>query len=110
MTILATRTGTHTDQYVRNAAFAAFLNWLGSRYLKGSPERGKVLLRGQQALFEQVRKAGKYVIFNGLRPTQDYVALDTLLPHADSGYFEPWLGGSFRNSAGKLNASKVQLE
>ena len=76
-------------------------------YLKDSPERGQALLQGQQALFEQVRKAGKYVIFNGLRPTQDYVALDTLLPHADSGYFEPWLGGSFRNAAGKLNASKA---
>ena len=34
-------------------------------------------------------------------------ALDTLLPHADSGYFEPWLGGSFRDAAGKLNASKA---
>ena len=76
-------------------------------YLKDSPERGKALLEGQQALFEQARKAGKYLIFNGLRPVQDYAALDTLLPHADSGYFEPWLGGAFRSAAGKLNASKA---
>ena len=76
-------------------------------YLKDDPARGKALVLGQQSLFEQARKAGKYVIFNRVRPAQDYVALDTLLPHADSGYFEPWLGGSFRDAAGKLNASKA---
>lgn len=75
-------------------------------YLKDDLARARPLLRGQQLLLDQVRRAGKYVIYNGQRPTQDYVALDTLLPHADAAYFEPWLSGSFRDkNTGKLNVS-----
>ena len=82
-----------------------------------SPSRGQALLTGQQALLDEVRAAGKYVIFNGIRYAtragkfngivrDDFTALDTLLPHASSGYFEPWLGPMFRNVVtGQLNAT-----
>ena len=71
------------------------------------PERGAALLRGQQALLEEVRAAGKYVIFNGVRYAgvqqdghvrDDFAALDVLLPHASSGYCEPWLASPYRNA------------
>ena len=75
-------------------------------YLDGDLERAKPLLRGQQLMLDQARAAGKYVVFNGERPVQDYAGLETLLPHADATYFEPWLGGPYRDpTTGKLNAS-----
>ena len=72
-------------------------------------------------LLDEVRAAGKYVIFNGIRyatsratPTRpaivrdDYDALHTLLPHASAGYHEPWLSGTYRNATtGKLDAARV---
>jgi hypothetical protein len=82
-----------------------------------SPARGEALFRGQQALMDDVRAAGKYIIFNGIRYAgvhpdgsvrDDFTALDTLLPHASSGYFEPWLGSMFRNATtGVLDAAKT---
>ena len=72
-------------------------------------------------LLDEIRAAGKYVIFNGIRyatskptPTRptivrdDYNALQTLLPHASAGYHEPWLSGEYRNATtGHLDASRV---
>ena len=78
-----------------------------------SPARAAALLRGQQQLLDEVRAAGKYVIFNGIRyalnhngkARNDFDALDTLLPHASSGYCEPWLSAAYRNTTtGTLNA------
>lgn len=38
----------------------------------------------------------------------DFAALDTLLPHADAGYFEPWLGAMFRDpDTGRLNGARA---
>jgi hypothetical protein len=71
-------------------------------------------LRGQQALLNEIQKRGKFAIFNGIRyalttkgaSRDDLLALDTLLPHADVGYYEGWMSGKFRNSTtSKLNAS-----
>jgi hypothetical protein len=87
--------------------------------IKGiSAARSTALLKGQQDLLSEVVAAGKYVIFNGLRynverktgvPTDDLDAVENLLPHASSGYFEPWLSGShYRNlTTGKLNVAAV---
>ena len=77
-----------------------------------SPERGAAMLRGQQLLLDEVRQAGKYVIYNGIRYAvasngvvrNDYDSLSVDLPHASAGYFEPWLNGAYRNATtGKLN-------
>jgi len=89
----------------------------GRTYKGVSTARGAALLRGQQALLEEVRASGTYVIFNGIRcvpsggaagcgERDDFDALDSLLPHASAGYFEPWLGSMFRNATtGVLNAA-----
>ena len=78
-----------------------------------SAERAAGLLRGQQQLLDEVRAAGKYVIFNGIRVARttsgtyrdDFAALDTLLPHASAGYCEPWLSAPYRNTTtGALDA------
>jgi hypothetical protein len=69
------------------------------------PGRAEALVAGQQALYDEVRARGKYIIFNGVRPREDYHSLDNLLPHASSGYCEPWLSGLFRDPVtGKLDA------
>jgi hypothetical protein len=79
-----------------------------------SPDRGAAEMRGQQSLLDEVRKSGKYVIFNGIRyaltvrgiPRDDLKALDSLLPHADAGYYEGWMSGGFRDPiTGVLNTS-----
>jgi hypothetical protein len=78
-----------------------------------SPARARQLLAGQQALLDEVRAAGKYAIFNGVRyaltskgvPRDDFAALDTLLPHASAGYVEPWLSAPYRDATtGALDA------
>jgi hypothetical protein len=78
--------------------------------------RGEALLAGQQQLLDEVRAAGKYVIFNGIRYAtttkgavrDDYDALQVLLPHASAGYHEPWLSAAYRNlTTGKLDAARV---
>ena len=58
-----------------------------------SPERGAALLRGQQQLLDEVRQAGKYVIYNGIRYAttangavrDNYDSLTNDLPHASAG-------------------------
>tara|TARA_B110000208_G_scaffold90349_1_gene113848 strand:+ start:6004 stop:7356 length:1353 start_codon:yes stop_codon:yes gene_type:complete len=92
-------------------------NGLDSAPSFASPARGAALLRGQQALLDEARQAGKYTIFNGIRYAgvrpngsvrDDYTALDVLLPHASAGYAEPWLSSMYRNTTtGKLNEAYV---
>jgi hypothetical protein len=73
-----------------------------------SVARGAALLHGQETLLDEVVAKGIYIIFNGIRYAKwdDFTALDSLLPHASSGYFEPWLSSMFRNAtSGVLNAA-----
>jgi len=81
-----------------------------------SPERGAALLQGQQLLLDEVRQAGKYVIYNGIRYAtaangavrDNYDSLTRDLPHASAGYFEPWLSGDYRNeTTGKLDPDRA---
>ena len=80
-----------------------------------TPDVAAAYMEGQQSLLASVVAAGKYVIFNGLRlhynsrgkVTDDIASLDTELPYGSSGYFEPWLGYSYRpdRTTGKLDAT-----
>lgn len=99
--------GAHVAGVFADGAMDQAPNWC-------SAERAAALLRGQQLLLDEVRAAGKYIIFNGLRlaytrgqhpiARDDFAAIDTLLPHASAGYCEPWLSGPYRNVSGALDA------
>ena len=64
-----------------------------------SPARAQAMLRGQQELLDQVRRAGKWIIFNGLRyATTAKGTLPTRFRALLSDQLQYWLMGRSRIS------------